>query len=359
MIAVVSLAALVAATLTVLVLARPTPSAIAQPASHRSSATTATPVAVSSTVPADAATSVDGSLPLIVRLSGHPPEVQPTISPAVAGRWTRASYGWEFTPAGALSPGTQYTVNVPASGSFGGYSWNFTTALPSVTRLQQILAQLGYLPVAFTPASGSPTTEAAWQASVYHSVPGIFSWRWPGSMPQLQPRWEAGAFGPMTRGAIMQFEQQASITVDGKAGPQMWAALIYAAATGVTNQAGYTWTYVTKSPGPEQETVWHNGQIVLQTPVNTGIAQSPTADGEFDVYLRYRNQIMRGTNPDGTHYADPVSWVSYFNGGDALHYFNRASYGWPQSLGCVEEPYQAAETAWQYTGIGTLVTVAG
>ena len=49
---------------------------------------------------------------------------------------------------------------------------------------------------------------------------------------------------------------------------------------------------------------------------------------------------MSGTNPDGSHYADPVTWVSYFNGGDALHQFYRSTYGWPQSLGCVEMTVQ-------------------
>ncbi len=46
---------------------------------------------------------------------------------------------------------------------------------------------------------------------------------------------------------------------------------------------------------------------------------------------------MSGTNPDGSHYNDPgIQFVSYFNGGDALHAFTRAQYGFPQSLGCVE-----------------------
>jgi lipoprotein-anchoring transpeptidase ErfK/SrfK len=49
--------------------------------------------------------------------------------------------------------------------------------------------------------------------------------------------------------------------------------------------------------------------------------------------------------------------VSYFNGGDALHGFIRASYGWPQSLGCVEMPFASAKTVFPYTPIGTLVTV--
>jgi lipoprotein-anchoring transpeptidase ErfK/SrfK len=67
---------------------------------------------------------------------------------------------------------------------------------------------------------------------------------------------------------------------------------------------------------------------------------------------------MKGTNPDGSHYSDPgVPWVSYFNGGDAIHGFNRASYGSAQSLGCVELPPSEAAKVFPYTPIGTLVTV--
>ena len=76
------------------------------------------------------------------------------------------------------------------------------------------------------------------------------------------------------------------------------------------------------------------------------------------MYLRYSFQIMRGTNPDGSTYADPVSWVSYFRSGEAVHYFPRYSYGYPQSLGCVELPYAQAKYIWPYMTYGTLVTVA-
>ena len=48
---------------------------------------------------------------------------------------------------------------------------------------------------------------------------------------------------------------------------------------------------------------------------------------------------MKGTNPDGTKYADPVTWVAYFRAGEAVHYFPRGSYGSLQSLGCVELPW--------------------
>ena len=67
---------------------------------------------------------------------------------------------------------------------------------------------------------------------------------------------------------------------------------------------------------------------------------------------------MKGTNPDGTTYNDPnVPWASYFNGGDALHGFVRAHYGYPQSNGCIEMPVATAGQIWPYTPIGTLVTI--
>ncbi len=67
---------------------------------------------------------------------------------------------------------------------------------------------------------------------------------------------------------------------------------------------------------------------------------------------------MSGKNPDGSTYHDPgIKWVSYFYQGDALHAFDRASYGTPQSLGCVEMTLEEAEKVYPYTPIGTPVTV--
>jgi hypothetical protein len=110
---------------------------------------------------------------------------------------------------------------------------------------------------------------------------------------------------------------------------------------------------------PETLTIWHDGQVVFTHAANTGIPVAPTADGTYPVYLLYRFQVMRGVNPDGSHYADPVAFVAYFNGGDAVHYFPRASCGSPQSLGCVEFPRATAERAWRYLTYGSLVTVTG
>jgi lipoprotein-anchoring transpeptidase ErfK/SrfK len=96
---------------------------------------------------------------------------------------------------------------------------------------------------------------------------------------------------------------------------------------------------------------------VLDSAANTGTADAPTPVGTFPVYEKLPFQVMRGTNPDGSHYADPVRWVSYFNGGSAVHYFQRRSYGYRQSVGCVELPYAAARQSYTELPYGTLVTV--
>ena len=94
------------------------------------------------------------------------------------------------------------------------------------------------------------------------------------------------------------------------------------------------------------------------SPGNTGVPAAPTQLGTFPVFEHIPVGTMSGTNPDGSRYNDPgIRWISYFHGGDALHSFTRASFGTPQSLGCVELPLPTAANLWPYTPIGTLVTI--
>jgi lipoprotein-anchoring transpeptidase ErfK/SrfK len=137
----------------------------------------------------------------------------------------------------------------------------------------------------------------------------------------------------------------------------VWKALIGAAIRGQHSSFGYTVVDVSEG-SPESLTLWHSGRTVMSTPVNTGISQAPTAQGTFAVFEHLPVTTMSGTNPDGSHYSDPgIPWVSYFNGGDALHGFIRGSYGTPQSLGCVEMPFDVAHQVYPYTPIGTIVHV--
>jgi peptidoglycan hydrolase-like protein with peptidoglycan-binding domain len=161
----------------------------------------------------------------------------------------------------------------------------------------------------------------------------------------------------MTKGAVMAFEADAGLAVDGLAGPKVWMALIQAVLANRVSDSGYSWVYVTETI-PESLQLWHDGNVVLTTPVNTGVPGATTPLGTWPVFGRYTSQTMTGVNPDGTPYSDPgVPWVNYFWSNDAVHGFVRAHYGFPQSDGCVELPVTAAAKAFTFLGLGSLVTV--
>jgi peptidoglycan hydrolase-like protein with peptidoglycan-binding domain len=237
----------------------------------------------------------------------------------------------------------------------GGTSWHVPPG--STLRLQQLLATLNYLPLRFNSSASVGTSPQAQEAAAIHPPSGSFSWRY-GNVPStLRGMWAPGVSGEMTRGAIMAFEDDHGLIPDGDPGPQVWRSLISAATTGHGSSFGYTFVMVDKSS--QHLTLWHSGRTVLTTLVNTGISSAPTASGTFAVFEHIRSGTMSGTNPDGSHYDDPgIQFISYFNGGDALHAFTRAQYGFPQSLGCVEMALGPAGQVWPYTPVGTLVHVA-
>jgi hypothetical protein len=291
----------------------------------------------------------------------------PRVQPTTEGSWHGVdSHTLVFRPSGyGYGLDTPVTLGLPQSvrlvggqdaGSSSVASW--TVPPGSTLRLQQILAQLGYLPLDFNSDHPLPTTAATQEAAAIAPPSGSFSWRYPNVPGSLREEWQPGSPNTVTRGALMAFENAHELTTDGLAGPAVWQALMHAADAGERNPtSGYT--YVEVSEGSETLQLWHDGSIHLTTPVNTGIASAPTELGTFPVYEHIASGTMSGTNPDGSHYEDPgIPWISYFNGGDALHGFTRAQYGFPQSLGCVEMPPSTAGAVWPYTPIGTLVHIA-
>jgi hypothetical protein len=330
------------------------------------------PLRVVSISPADGARDVDGVGDVTVTYNQPLPASAPlpVLSPAIAGTWQRAGDTVVFTPATGFPARTHVTVTAAAAvtavtaaakDSRGDPApvASFTTARYSTLRLQEILAQLGYLPLSWTPAVGAavpPADVAAQLAAAYAPPPGTFRWARHGYPSSLYSFWSPGEANTLDVGAITGFEADHGLTPDGVASRAFWAALLTAAAKDQLNTHGYSYAIASESL-PETLTIWHDGRQVFSSLANTGIGVRPTGLGTFPVYEKMPYQIMTGTNPDGSHYADPVYWVSYFEGGDAVHYFDRGSYGWPQSLGCVELPYSAAKAAYPYLPYGTLVTV--
>jgi hypothetical protein len=296
-------------------------------------------------------------------------EAHPQLSPSTPGHWRESnSHTLEFVPSGFGAPlGSQLRVRLPSTvavtaGTGGSLrstrQVEWTVPLGSTLRLQQLLAETGYLPVDWHP-SGAPvahTPSAQAQAAV-DPPSGSFSWRYPNTPEQLQALWAPGQWSEITKGAVMKFENNNNLTVDGEPGPAVWHALLEYVLAGKRLSEPYSYVYVHREV-PETMTLWSAGRTVETSPANTGIAGAETELGTFAVFEHIPEGTMSGTNPDGSHYEDPgIKWISYFNGGDALHNFDRASFGTPQSLGCVELPLEAAAEEWPYTTIGTVVTI--
>jgi len=319
-----------------------------------------TPVAGATNVPSDQVVTVHLSLP-VADASG-----MPTFDPPVPGTWTKTGPSdLTFRATAPFIPTTTETLAFGA-GNSGPQSTDgkflaqpvtvaFTVAQASTERLQQLLAELNYLPLTFTPSAAlkSPVEATTAQA-------GAFAWRWPNTPASLTSLWTEGAENVITKAAVMNFENQNGLTVDGLAGKEVWSALLSDVSTMKTDANPYNYVFVSKQL-PESLNVFSNGAPVLyDVPVNTGAPGADTADGTFPVFEHVTSSRMQGTNPDGTKYDDPaVPWASYFNGGDALHGFVRATYGTPQSNGCVEMAIANAAKVWPLSPIGTLVTVVG
>jgi peptidoglycan hydrolase-like protein with peptidoglycan-binding domain len=341
-------------------------------AAHSSrSAAPKVPLTVISVTPAQHAQRVSGTTPIKVQLSTAlaSDSPMPVILPKTAGTWQSAGTDTiEFVPATGFAQLTHVRVRIPAGPAGLRAADGSTLAQRQVVRyhvgaydqarLAELLAQLGYLPLTWAPTSGAaPAQSATAQLAAAYSAPaGSFTWK-PGYPAALHRLWAHGAPGDeVIHGAVMAFESEHGMTLDGIAGPAVWKALLTAAAAGVMNKNGYSYALASQH-APETLTVWHDGRRIFRNPANTGIPAAPTTVGTAPVYLKYTFQIMKGTNPDGSKYADPVSWVSYFRAGEAVHYFPRGSYGYQQSLGCVELPLGPAHFIWKYLTYGTLVTV--
>ncbi len=267
-------------------------------------------------------------------------------------------------------------------------------AKPSFASVVSRLQDLDYLPIAHAYIHGPDGRR------IRHDA-----WLWP--VPKaLQRATDAYAWSPKNpfiRGAIVQFER-----VNGILGPhgmsegRLHKAVLRAlfAQTAKKDPWAYEWVYVTKSSGtkqPEQLHIWRHGKgWVWHTLVNTGVLGS-TPDGTYLVYQRLPSTTMRGVFPEpiswGTYralagqqvpqwsgsslmqsargmvgghpvrwvpYNDPgILWVNYFDDGRGIHYYPRAAYGFPQSAGCVEEPYKAAPVTYRLLHYGVPVTVSG
>jgi peptidoglycan hydrolase-like protein with peptidoglycan-binding domain len=345
------------------------------PASAAAPTAAATPLPPTRLVALPPRKIVNGTQPLSVTLSapvapgsapvapGSPP---PTLRPAVAGTWATVGDSEVFTPASTLQPCSTYTLTVWANTFAVEHSrlgtrrtLGLQVACPPIAALQQALARLGYLGASFRSfygvhiSSGRETRQEA-AGRAFHPPRGRLV-----PDPSTAPAVQTGKLDEVTKGALEVYQADRGLEPTGEPNYATWASLLASETADRRNPKPYTWVSVSESI-PESLQVHRGDRVVFSTPANTGVPGAETAQGVFAIFARDVSTTMTGTDPDGTHYVAPdVPWVNYFNGGDAVHGYPRASYGSPQSNGCVELPIEAAHTVYGMLSIGDIVEVGG
>ena len=311
-------------------------------------------------------TVADGTRGVAIRLNDDPAisTPRPQLRPHTAGTWTNLGNYEFFHPVSTLEPCTTYTMRIPAGTLASGHrrlghtrKITFKVACPGITAVQEALARLNYLPytlhgfVGASSTAGMTRAQAARRAFVLpHGGVLIANVR---DAPPL----DVGTLDPTTTGALEVYEEDHNLPIGTTLTPTLWRDLLADETIAGRNPHPYTWVTVTETL-PETLEVHQNNKVVLTTPVNTGVPGATTQTGVFPIYVRYVSTTMVGTDPDGVHYVAPdVPWVNYFNGGDAVHGYPRASYGFPQSNGCVELPIATAQTVYGMLAVGDLVIV--
>ena len=154
-------------------------------------------------------------------------------------------------------------VRTAAGGLLGApVTVRFRTKSYSTLRLQELLAQLGYLPLTWTPSGSNPAADdrAAQLSAAYRAPAGRFTWQgnYPGALTSM---WAKGTANLIDVGAIRAFQSVEGLTMDGVAGTAVWRDLLRAVAKGQDNPNGYSYGLASKG-SPETLTVWHNGHVV-------------------------------------------------------------------------------------------------
>jgi peptidoglycan hydrolase-like protein with peptidoglycan-binding domain len=306
------------------------------------------------------------SLTVILSASPAPDSPPPTLSPTVAGTWAVAGNSEVFTPASTLEPCSSYTLTVWAQTHATGEAYlgrrrtiGLNVSCPPIAGLQQALARLGYLGVRFHPRytvhipSGRETRREA-ATLAFHPPRGALV-----PHPSDAPLVRQGQLDSTTRGALVVYQDDHGLEASGEPNRATWASLLASETYYRRDPISYTWVSVSESL-PETLEVHEGDRVAFTTPANTGVPGAETAQGIFPIYSRLVSTTMSGTDVDGTKYTVPdVPWVNYFNGGDAVHGYPRASYGFPQSNGCVELPIEAAHTVFGMLALGDIVEVDG
>ena len=234
---------------------------------------------------------------------------RPTLTPDAPGTWkAKGTHQLVFRPSGyGVGFDTDVTVHFPSPVALAEGDGVKTTSelayhVPpgSTERLNELLAQAGYLPVTYKETTPVGKTKRAQVRAAVDPPAGRFHWRYANTPSELRTQWDPKTSSAITRGAVMMFQSEHQLDVDAVAGPTVWHELIEATIKGADRHKGYSYVYVHRNV-PQLLTLWHNGHTVLTSPGNTGIPQAPTDLGTFPVFEHLPVTTMSGTNPGRLH----------------------------------------------------------
>ena len=292
--------------------------AFATPGSHASLVSSAAPVAAHkplqpaadlqlvSMSPTAGTRGVNGTSPIRVQFSAPlaASSPMPALSPSIPGNWTVQGDDAVFTPTVGYLENTKVTVKIPGGpagmisaagakvgdgGTLGSdLSQSFTTGSFSTMRLQQLLAQLGYLPLTWTsesqPRSARPTPGPSSPPPTARQ-PGPSAGR-AGYPWNLTSQWKAGSDNILDVGAIRAFESVQGLTMDGRRPRRVGRPAQGRGPRQAEPQRVHLRARQPGLPGVAADLA-QRPSGASTSPANTGIPASPTADGTFPVYLRY------------------------------------------------------------------------
>jgi len=261
------------------------------------------------------------------------------------------------------------------------------------------LIDLSYIPFVY-----APVEEKNGEARI---IP-FFMWQHvPKELIKAAQMYRDNYNNPFVRSAIIQFERENGILHKGgiSYGTPHKSVIKKIMEAHKKNRLPFEWVIVNKASGtkiPEMLHIWKHsykkgahGRFIWHTLVNTGVLHS-TPNGTWPIYQRLPRTTMRGVFPvpigrsefdvlknstvpawlgssekisavgmvSGSYvrwvpYNDPgILWVNYFHDGMGIHYYPRASYGFPQSAGCVEEPLANSKITYHFLHYGVPVTIS-
>ena len=108
------------------------------------------------------------------------------------------------------------------------------------------------------------------------------------------------------------------------------------------------------SVGTQRIYAYENGALVHSHLVSTGLPETPTVLGDYNIYVKYTADDMSG--PD--YFLPQVPYTMYFYQGYAIHgTYWHTKFGRPMSHGCVNLPVSESQWFFNWAQVGTPVRI--